>query len=100
MSGGASFSRIGVHVGADWLVRCSTYLEGTPILAIDTGRIMLNISIEGKDADQSAVDFARALVRNGQAFASAVERIHAEHATADTTRIPNWGPDRLLLMMG
>jgi len=90
MSGnGGSFSHIGLHVGPDWLVRCSTYDDTTPILSIDAGPIALNITIKGKHADQSAVDFARALVRDVQTFAAEVERFHAEHSTPDTTDSPD-----------
>jgi hypothetical protein len=84
-----SFTHIGIHIGADWLVQCHTYADTTPILAIGAGPVSLNITFKGKEADQSAVDFAHALVRDVHTFAAEVERSYAEHATADTTDIPD-----------
>jgi len=78
-----SFSHISFHVGADWRVRCSTYPDQTPILGIDAGSAVLSITPRSKDADEAAVEFARALVREVQAFAAEIERLHAEPAAAD-----------------
>jgi hypothetical protein len=41
------------------------------------------ITVKGKNADQAAVEFARALVREAQAFAAEVERIHAQTQAGD-----------------
>jgi hypothetical protein len=83
-----SFTHIGIHVGADWRVRCSTYENRTPILDINAGSVTVDLSVKGTNADQSAVSFAHELVRNVQAFAAEIERLHAEHATPDTASTP------------
>lgn len=76
-SDGDSFSYVSFHVGADWMVRTSTYPDQVPILTVDAGRGAVAITVKGKSADQAAVEFARTLVREAQAFATEVERIHA-----------------------
>jgi hypothetical protein len=60
---GGSFSRLGLHVGADWHVRCSTYDDRTPIFDIDAGMSSVVISLRGRAADQAGVEFARALAQ-------------------------------------
>jgi hypothetical protein len=77
-SDGESFSYLMVHVGADWMVRTSAYEDKTPILTVDAGRGAIAITIKDRGAvDKSAVEFARALARNAQAFAAEVERLSA-----------------------
>ena len=82
---GGSFSHLSYHVGADWHVRCSTYAETTPILSVDGGPSTLSISTRGRNADASAVEFARALVHEAQKFAGEMERMHAEHLADDSS---------------
>ena len=78
-SEGGSFSYLMVHVGSDWMVRTSSYKDKTPILTVDAGPGAVAITISDRNAvDHSAAEFARALVREAQAFASEVERLHAE----------------------
>ena len=84
-----SYAQHTLLVWADCHVRLNTYGGNPPILAIDAGPITINMSIMRRTADQSAVDFARALVREVQAFAAEVERLRAEHATPDTTDTPD-----------
>jgi hypothetical protein len=73
-----SFSSLGYHVdGDDWRVICHHYDGQTPILVIDAGANSLSISIKGRNASESAVKFARALLRDAQAFADGIERLHA-----------------------
>ncbi len=81
-SSGGSFAHTGFHVGADWRVDCNTYGDRTPILSVDAGPSSVSFSITGRNADKAAVEFARALAREAQAFATEVERIHAESADA------------------
>ena len=80
---GGSFSHLSYHAGADWRVRCNTYPETTPILSVDGGPSTVSISTRGRTADDSAVEFARALVREAQRFADEMERMHAAQL-ADT----------------
>ncbi len=82
-----STAHLSLHVGSDWMVRCSTYPETTPILSVDTGGTALMITPTGQDADEAAVQFARELARKAQQFADEVERIYAaQHApTEDAT---------------
>jgi hypothetical protein len=85
MSGdGESFSHVSLHVSADWWVICHRYTDQTPILNVDAGPATVSLSIRGRNADEAAVKFARALVREAQAFAAEVERLHAERTTAST----------------
>jgi hypothetical protein len=75
--GDKSFSRIGFHVGADWRVYCHAYPDETPIFDIGAGASSVAISIRDRTADESAVEFARSLVREAEKFAAEVERMHA-----------------------
>jgi hypothetical protein len=74
-SDGGSFAYLGVHVGADWVVRCSTYTDSTPILGVDAGGLGIAMNISGKDSSR-AVEFARALLQEARVFAAEVERIY------------------------
>jgi len=76
MSADGSFSSVCLHVGADWRTYCHTYDDRTPILALNAGA-SVSVSIKGRNADQAAVEFARALVRDAQVLAAEVERLHA-----------------------
>jgi hypothetical protein len=82
---GGSFSHLGYHVGGDWHVRCSTYADTTPILSVDGGPSTVSISIRDRDADATAVEFARALVREAQRFADEIERMHAAQLADNST---------------
>jgi hypothetical protein len=88
MSNGNSFAHISIHVGTDWIVRTLKYDDHTPILDIDAGSTAISISIEGRDVAQAAVEFARALALEAQAFAADVERLHAEQTAASVTGLP------------
>jgi hypothetical protein len=75
-----SFSTTGLYVSADTWVTCYQYADKTPILSIQAGRSEVSISIKDRNADEAAVEFARTLARNVQAFAAEVERLHAANA--------------------
>ncbi|MGH3278421.1 MAG: hypothetical protein ACRDNW_04700 [Trebonia sp.] len=79
MSGG-SFSRAGFHVGDQWRVDCYTFDNSTPIFDISAGTSSVVISIRDRNPDENAVKFARALAREAQKFAAAIERMHAAPA--------------------
>jgi hypothetical protein len=82
-SDGASFSYLMIHVGADWMVRTSSYEDKAPILTVDAGRGAVAITITDRDAtDRSAVEFARALAHQARAFAAEVERLSAAETEA------------------
>jgi len=72
-----SFSHVSFHVGGDWAVRCSTYVDTTPILQLDAGPSAISVTTKGNDADEAAVKFARALAHAAQRFADELERMHA-----------------------
>jgi hypothetical protein len=74
---GGSFSHFSYHVGGDWVVRCTTYPDTTPILSLDAGSSAVSVTTKGKDADKAAVEFARALAREAQKFADEMQRMHA-----------------------
>jgi hypothetical protein len=80
-----SFSHYSVHVAADTWVSCYRYAAAAqaPILSIQAGASEVSITTRDRKADQSAVEFARRLVREVQAFAAEVERLHAEQAAPD-----------------
>ncbi len=80
---GASFSRVGFHVGADWRVDCHAYDDATPLLDIDAGTSSVVISVRKRDPDESAVKFARALADEAQKFAAEVQRMHAAQPGGD-----------------
>lgn len=83
--GDGSFSTFSIYVNSDWSVRCSHYPDQSPILSVDAGESSFTVSIRGRKTDQAAVEFARALVREAQAFADDLERLHAESAALGST---------------
>jgi len=83
-SAGGSFSHIGLHVGSDWVVRCSTYDASTPIFSVDAGDTVVSFSVADRNPTEMAVEFARNLAHQAQAFANEVERLHAERTAACT----------------
>lgn len=76
-SGGGSFGRIGLHVGADWWTFLNTYDEHTPILDIAAGSTTVTFSIADRKVDDSALEFARELASQAAGFAAEIERLHA-----------------------
>lgn len=82
-SAGGSFNHVSLHLGSDWDTRCSTYADTTPILSVDAGDAWVSFSIAGREVTEAAVAFARALVRETQAFAAEIERMHAASLAAD-----------------
>jgi hypothetical protein len=84
MSGGDSYTSFSVSVGADSRVTCHHYSDRTPILVIDVSGVSVQISAKGRDATESAAQFARSLAHHAQAFADEVERLHAESTAPDT----------------
>jgi hypothetical protein len=81
MSAGDSLTSFGLYVGADSRVTCHRYPSQTPILSIDVDGVSVTISVKGRDASETAMEFARSLATNAQAFAADVERLHAERTT-------------------
>ena len=79
-SGGGSFGRIGLHVGADWWTFLNTYDDHSPILDIAAGSTTVTFSIADRKVDDSALEFARELARQAAGFAAEVERLHAQQA--------------------
>ena len=75
-----SFSACGLYVSADTWVTCYRYPEKTPILHVSAGQSALSVSVVGREATDAALEFARALLREAQAFAAEVERLHAANA--------------------
>ena len=78
-SGGGSFARINLHVGADWWTFLSTYDDHTPILDIAAGSTSVTFSIADRKVDDCALAFARELADQAAQFAAEVERLHAQH---------------------
>ncbi len=95
MSGdGGSICGLGLFVGSDGWVTCHHYEGKTPILVIDAGGTSFSIGLKGRDADEAAVEFARALLRNAQEFAADIEQLHTEqHTSADSANADSSGAD-------
>jgi shikimate 5-dehydrogenase len=72
-----SFSSTGLYVGSDGWVTCHHYGDKTPILVIDAGGASVSFSVNGRQATESAVTFARALASKAQEFADDIEKMHA-----------------------
>ena len=84
-SGGGSFARIGLHVGADWWTFLNAYDEHSPILDIAAGSTTVTFSIADRKIDDSALEFARELASQAAQFAAEVERLHAQHRQDSST---------------
>jgi hypothetical protein len=79
----ASFSSVNLCVGDGWQTYCHTYADTTPILGVAAGPSHVSISLRGRNADESAVEFARALADEARKFAAEVERMHAAQLDGD-----------------
>ncbi len=90
-SGGGSFARINLHVGADWHTFLSTYDEHSPILDVAAGSTTVTFSIADRKADESALEFARELASQAAQFAAEVERLHAQHSQDSSAGEPGAG---------
>jgi hypothetical protein len=84
-SGGGSFGRIGLHVGADWWTFLSTYDDHSPILDVAAGSTTVTFSIADRNIDDSALAFARELASRAAQFAAEIERLHAQHSQDNDT---------------
>ncbi|EFC85957.1 hypothetical protein [Parafrankia sp. EUN1f] len=62
LDGPRSSTHLGLHVGADWSVRCHSYPDSAPILAVNLGRTTLSVSAAGSAVTSDQVDFAYALL--------------------------------------
>ena len=79
-SGGGSFARISLHVGADWWTFLSTYEDHTPILDVTCGSATVSLSVADRKTGTATVEFARDLAGKAARFAAEIERLHArEH---------------------
>ena len=78
MSGAAgSFSRVSVHVGADWTVRAVTYPGQVPLLEIGAGQTAISFFLSSRVLRSSTVEFATELARETERFAAEVQRMYA-----------------------
>ena len=84
-SGGGSFGRIGLHVGADWWTFLNTYDDHSPILDVAAGSTTVTLSIADRKIDDSALAFARELASQAAQFAAEVERLHAQQGQDSAT---------------
>ena len=72
-----SYSRVSVHVGSHWRVRCIPVTSQPPLLDIDAGETEISIGITGQEIRASAVEFAAELARETERFAAEVQRMYA-----------------------
>ena len=84
-SGGGSFGRIGLHVGADWWTFLNTYDDHSPILDVAAGSTTVTFSIADRNIDDSALAFAQELASRAVQFAAEVERLHAQQGQDSST---------------
>ena len=84
-SGGGSFGRIGLHVGADWWTFLNTYDDHSPILDVAAGSTTVTFSIADRNIDDSALAFARELASRAAQFAAEIERLHARQCQDGAT---------------
>ena len=83
MSGAnGSFTRVSVHVGGDWTVRCATYEGHAPLLEVGAGETEVSFCLAGKDIRASTAEFATELAREAGRFAAEVERMYAVQQAA------------------
>ncbi len=75
---------VGVHVGSEWSVRCFTYPDERPILALDTPGAHLAISTASGTVTADHVDFAYALVKAANDYLIECERLLLDRAADDT----------------
>jgi hypothetical protein len=91
VSGDGSYTHLSFHFGSDFRAHCSTYSDQVPILSITARGVSVSITPAGRDASDEALEVARALAREVQAFAADVERLHA--ARNDGTGADSSGTD-------
>jgi hypothetical protein len=72
-----SFSRVSVHVGADWTVRAITCPGQVPLLEIGAGQTEISFCLSSRDLRASTVEFATELARETERFAAEVQRMYA-----------------------
>lgn len=78
MNNRESFSYVDVFVGDDWKTLVSTHSDRLPSLIVNAGPTTVTLKVAGTETvTENAVKFARDLLRNVQAFAAEVERLHA-----------------------
>jgi hypothetical protein len=90
-SGGGSFARISLHVGADWWTFLSTYDDHSPILDIAAASTTVTFSIADRKVDDGALAFARELASRAAQFAAEVERLHARQSQDSAIAEPGAG---------
>ena len=88
-----SYSRVSVHVGSHWRVRCIPVTSQPPLLDIDAGETEISIGLTGQEIRASAVEFAAELARETARFAAEVERRSASRPAPRTARPPIRRPD-------
>ncbi|WP_322750192.1 MULTISPECIES: hypothetical protein [unclassified Frankia] len=75
---------VGVHVGSEWSVRCFTYPDERPILALDTPGAHLAVSVKDCTVTADHVDFAYALVKAANDYLIECERLLLDRKADDT----------------
>ena len=83
MSGGGSFGSLGLYVGVDWELRCHTYADRPPILAIHAGECSVAVHTTDGTPMESTAAFARELVTAAQKYADECERMQQAAGSSD-----------------
>jgi hypothetical protein len=84
MSDRESFSYIDLFVGDDWSVNLATHADRLPALTVNAGPASVTLkAMGGETVTEDAVRFARALLRNVEAFTAEVKRLHERPALVE-----------------
>jgi hypothetical protein len=81
--GGVSFGSLGLYVGSDWELRCHTYADRPPILAIDAGECSVTVHTTDGTPLESMAAFARELATAAQKYAGECERLQRAAGSSD-----------------
>ncbi|AEH07661.1 MULTISPECIES: hypothetical protein [Protofrankia] len=81
-----SSTHLGLHVGADWSVRCRISPDKPPILTVHVGRTLLSFSPAGTAVPSDHVEFAYALLGAVNDYLVECERFR--FAVQDAAELP------------
>ncbi|WP_239341066.1 hypothetical protein [Frankia sp. CiP3] len=79
---------VGLHVGSDWSVRCLTYPDERPILALNTPGAHLSLSTADGIMTADHIDFAHALVQAANDYLIDCERLVLDRVAAEVKTGP------------
>jgi hypothetical protein len=78
-----SFGSLGLYVGSDWELRCHTYADRPPILAIHAGECSVSVHTANGNPLEATAAFARELATVAQKYAEECERMQRAAGSTD-----------------